>query len=519
MRALHLRYENMKKGEIISGVVESVAFPNKGIIKTEENTVVVKGALTGQRVTARVTKKRSGKAEAMLLSVDEKSPLEDGAPFCPHFGICGGCTYQTMSYETQLEFKTAQVRELLKNYVTDKFEAPHASPRLTGYRGKMEFSFGNEVKDGPLVLGLHKKNSFYDIVSVSGCGIIDDGLRDVLNATEAWAKSTGLGFYHKMTKTGYFRHLLLRRGGNTGEILVDLVTRSAAAEFEGGAQTKDAAVIESACEEACAKAPAEIEAALMEGFKEAVLAADKTGMIKGILHTVNDSPADAIIDEGTTLLYGQEYFEDELLGLGFKITPFSFFQTNPLGAEVLYSVVREYVGTTKDKVIFDLYCGTGTIGQLLAPVAKKVVGIEIIPEAVEAAKLNAERNGLTNCEFIAGDVLKKLDEITDKPDFIVLDPPREGIVPKALSKILAYGVDNLVYVSCKPTSLARDLEAFAAAGYEVKRATCVDMFPWTGHVEVCCLLERLRSAKDHIEITIDAEDYYRIKDSEKKQDE
>ena len=485
----------MKKGEIVSGVIENVAFPNKGIMRVEDTPVTVKGTITGQKVTALVNKKRGGKAEARLLSVDEKSPLESGEQFCPHFGICGGCCYQTMTYEGQLNFKTEQVKSLLKNYIREdgvdgagkvceaEFEPPHASPLELGYRGKMEFSFGNEVKDGPLVLGLHKKGSFYDIVPVRECGIIDESLREILKATEEWAVSTGLAFYHKMQKTGYFRHLLLRRGGNTGEVLVDLVTRSAYAEFEGDLDK---------------------EAKLMEEFKEALLGTKAAAAIKGILHTVNDAQADAIIDQGTTLLYGQDFFEDELLGLKFKITPFSFFQTNPLGAEVLYSTVRDYVGTTKDKVIFDLYSGTGTIGQLLAPVAKKVVGIEIVEEAVESAKINAARNGLTNCEFIAGDVLKKIDEITDKPDFIVLDPPREGIVPKALSKILAYGVENMVYVSCKPTSLAHDLEAITAAGYAVKKVTCVDMFPWTANVETVCLLSRQR-VDGHIDIDLDVE--------------
>ena len=213
------------------------------------------------------------------------------------------------------------------------------------------------------------------------------------------------------------------------------------------------------------------------------------GRIVGILNTQNDSVADAIINEHTELLYGQEFFYEELLGLRFRITPFSFFQTNSLGAEVLYETARDYIADAGDgKLVYDLYSGTGTIAQILAPVARKVIGVEIVEEAVEAAKENAELNGLKNCEFLAGDVLKVLDEIEEKPDFIVLDPPRDGIHPKALEKIIRYGVDQMVYISCKPTSLARDLEVLMARGYEPERICCVDMFPQTTGIETVVML-------------------------------
>ena len=219
--------------------------------------------------------------------------------------------------------------------------------------------------------------------------------------------------------------------------------------------------------------------------------ADYKGTLNGILHTVNDSLADAVINEGTKALYGKDYIYEELLGLKFKITPFSFFQTNSLGAEVLYTKTREFVGEIDNQVVFDLYSGTGTIAQILAPVAKKVVGVEIIEEAVVAARENARLNGLDNCEFIAGDVLKVIDDIKDKPDMIVLDPPRDGIHPKAIDKIIDFGVNKIVYVSCKPTSLARDIEIFEARGYKVKKVCCVDMFPGTGHVESVVLLTKV----------------------------
>ena len=213
-------------------------------------------------------------------------------------------------------------------------------------------------------------------------------------------------------------------------------------------------------------------------------------------------------DEGTEILYGQDYFYEELLGLRFKISAFSFFQTNSLGAEVLYETVREFIGSSgleQGSVVYDLYSGTGTIAQMLAPAAGRVIGVEIVEEAVQAARENAGLNGLENCKFIAGDVLKVLETIEEKPDFIVLDPPREGVHPKALERILDYGVEKMVYISCKPTSLARDLRIMQERGYIVERGRCVDMFPGTVHVETVCLLSKL-NVEHHIEVELNLDE-------------
>lgn len=269
-------------------------------------------------------------------------------------------------------------------------------------------------------------------------------------------------FYKKMQHVGYLRHLLLRRANTTGEILVNLVTTSQ-------------------------------EEMDLTPLKEALLALDLEGKIVGFLHIINDGLSDMVRSDETRILYGQDYFYEEILGLKFKVTPFSFFQPNSYGAEVLYNTAREYLGSTKDMTVFDLYSGTGTISQILAPVAKEVIGVEIVEEAVEAAKANAALNGIENCHFIAGDVLKVIDEIKEKPDTIVLDPPRDGIHPKALPKIIQYGVDKIVYISCKPSSLARDLEVFLQRGYRVEKCVCVDQFCQTVHVEVVCCLHRVNS--------------------------
>ena len=265
----------------------------------------------------------------------------------------------------------------------------------------------------------------------------------------------------------------------------------------------------------------------IEAFSERLKGLALEGRISGFLHCINDSLADNVQADELRVIFGSDSFTEELLGLKFKVTPFSFFQTNSSGAEVLYDTVRRFSLNSglKDRkpsgedckdlpVIFDLYSGTGTIAQLLAPVARKVIGVEIVEEAVESARNNAALNGLTNCEFIAGDVLKVLDEITEKPDFIILDPPRDGIHPKALPKLISYGVKNMIYISCKPTSLARDLPAFLEAGYKVTKLAMVDMFPWTANIEtVVSLGKNFERPADYVQIGIDAEDYYRIKDA------
>ena len=436
----------MKKGDILEGIVTRVDYPGKGVVETSEGICIVKNVLPGQRVSLRVSKKRRGKAEGMLLEVIEKAPLERTAP-CPHFGRCGGCIYLHLPFEKELELKKSQVERLLQGAVAEGaklsgipveeidvsgwFEGILPSPQEYEYRNKMEYTFGDEYKDGPLALGMHKRGGFYDIVTVDGCRITDPDFSLILKTTLQYFSKAELPFYHRLRHTGYLRHLLVRKAAFTGEILVDLVTTT---QYQPD----------------------------LSGFVDALVSLQDNGLLKGryagILHTNNDSLADAVLDQGTEILYGTDYFTEELLGLKFNVTPFSFFQTNSHGAEVLYDTARKYLTEGcmegKDKgVVYDLYSGTGTIAQLMAPAARKVIGVEIVEEAVEAAKVNAARNGLTNCSFLAGDVLKVLDTIEEKPDTIILDPPRDGIHPKALPRILSYGVENILYILWKISSI------------------------------------------------------------------
>lgn len=468
----------MKKGQIREGIVTDVKFPNKGVVRlhpVEEESACeyafVKNVLPGQRISLGIGKVRKGKAEGRLLEVLAPSPEEIPAP-CPHFGSCGGCTCLSLPYEKQLALKGRQVRDLLEQALEGQqegweFEGVRPSPRELSYRNKMEFTFGDEYKDGPLALGMHKRGSFHDIVSVRDCQIVDGDYRRILSGTLDFFTKKKTPFFHRLTHVGYLRHLLVRKAAHTGEILIALVT--------SGQRMPE-------------------EDKLLREFSAMLQGLSLEGRIVGILHICNDSLADVVRSDRTEILYGRDFFHEELLGLRFRISVFSFFQTNSPGAEVLYRTVREYIGKPgrQDCVVYDLYSGTGTIAQMMAPVAGEVIGVEIVEEAVEAARENARENGLENCRFLAGDVLKVLDEIEEKPDFIILDPPRDGVHPKALGKIIRYGVERMVYISCKPTSLARDLEAFLAGGYVMERACCVDMFPGTGGIETVCLLNRIK---------------------------
>lgn len=484
----------MKKGQVYEAIVERVDFPNKGVVNTGEGNVIVKNSLPGQKVKLSVNKVRKGKAEGRLLEVIEKSPLETGTP-CSHFGVCGGCNYLSLPYEEQLKIKEGQVKKLLDGALGRQaadwtWEGIKGSPVAYEYRNKMEFSFGDEVKDGPLSLGMHKRGSFYDVVTVGDCRIVDADYRLILNTALAYFAAEGVSYYHRLRHDGYLRHLLVRKASRTGEILAALVTTSQEAkkaQVSDGEGTAGETAQVTHSTGATEKTGGDEQ--LLRGFLDRLLELEHSGRLQGkfagILHIANDSLADVVQSDRTDILYGKDYFYEELLGLRFKISTFSFFQTNSYSAEVLYETAREYVGdlTGSGKVVFDLYSGTGTIAQLMAPVAKKVIGVEIVEEAVEAARRNAAENGLDNCEFIAGDVLKVLDTIEEKPDMIILDPPRDGIHPKALPKIIDYGVEHIVYISCKPTSLVRDLETFLDCGYAVEKAVAVDQFPWTANVE------------------------------------
>lgn len=450
-----------KKDEIILEIAD-VNFPNKAYGYYEGEKVIVKNAVPGQKVQAQVFKKRGSGVEARLQEVIERSPLEREAGMCSHYALCGGCTYQTMRHEEELRLKERQVKRLLENagICVQSWEGIVPAPSETGYRNKCEFSFGDEEKDGDLALGMRKRMSYYEVVTLKDCNIVDADYLRIIEGTLQFFQERRVPFYHKARHDGSLRHLVVRKGAATGEILINLVTSS--------------------------EVPFSVEE-----FKDMLLGLELDGSVCGILHSVNDGLADVVKSDEMRLLYGRDFFMEKLFDLEFKVSVYSFFQTNSAGAEKLYSIVKEFAGDVADKTVFDLYCGTGTIGQIMAEAgSKKVLGIELIEEAVVAANENAKCNHLENCTFLAGDVLKMVDELEERPDLIIVDPPRDGIHPKAIGKIIAFGAPEIVYVSCKPTSLARDLEIFQQEGYQVERVKLMDMFPRTVHVETCVLLGR-----------------------------
>ena len=386
---------------------------------------------------------------------------------CKHNEFCGGCLHQGMDYTAQVEMKCKEVLNLLKKKDIDygEFLGIDASPAIYRYRNKMEYTFGDQVKDGEMTLGMHQKGRFMSIVTVDECQLVDVDFNIILRATLNFCTDKGYSFYHKKSHKGLMRNLIIRKGVRTGELLVNIVTSSQ----------------ESFDEEAYAE--------LLLGLSEYSYG-KLNNKIVGILHTINDNIADAVICDNLKILYGRDYYTEKIMGLDFKVSAFSFFQTNVEAVENLYTQAIDMIDDFEGKVAFDLYCGTGTITQVLAKKAKKAIGIELVEEAVAAAKENAKLNGLSNCEFLAGDVFNVLETVTEKPDVIVLDPPRVGIQAKALDKIISYGVEQIVYISCNPKTLVENLYYLQYNGYKAKKIKAFDNFPFTKHTECVALLEK-----------------------------
>lgn len=380
---------------------------------------------------------------------------------CKDSNMCGGCVYQGVPYEEQLSNKAGEVRRLLaeKNIDYGTLLPIAPAPDRFGYRNKMEYTFGDMEKGGPTTLGMHKKKHFMSIVTVDACQLVHDDFNRVLRAVLDFVTEKGYSHYHKKTHKGLMRHLIVRRGIRTGELLVNVVTSSEAGFDEAG-------------------------------FVEMLRALPLENKLAGVLRTINDRLADAVYCDELKILYGRDYYMEEILGLRFKVSAFSFFQTNVDAVENLYSYALNLIDDFADKTAFDLYCGTGTITQALAKKAGKAVGIELAQEAVESAKANAALNGLENCEFIAGDVFEALKTLADKPDVIVVDPPRVGISPNALDRIISYGVKQIVYISCNPKSLADNLYYMQYYGYRVVSVKPFDNFPGTKHTECVALLQK-----------------------------
>lgn len=449
----------MKKRDIIEVTIDKLGFGGVASGTYEGQNVFVKNGIPGQKLKVLVKKMRKGNVEGKMLSVLEKSDLET-SEVCNHYNVCGGCSILSVPYENQLKLKSQQLEELFA-------EEGHAeivdievvsSKKNLEYKNKMEFTFGNEMIDAPLALGMHMKNKSSSIVTVDTCMIIDEDYRKILKSTVDFFAKEDLPFYRVMRREGYLRHLVVRKGHNTGEIMVNIVTTS------------------------------QIDYS-MKNYVNMLLSLETQAEIVSVLHTTNDSFSDAVICDKLDVLHGRDHIYEELLGYRFKISPFSFFQTNTSGAEVLYSEVMKMLDDAKDKTLFDLYSGTGTIGIILSSKVKNVIGVEIVEEAVEVANENCITNKVENAQYIAGDVKDTVSSLEGAPDIIILDPPRAGMHPKAIDDVLSFGAKEIIYVSCNPKAFAQELAKFKAHGYEVKCYVAVDQFPNTGHVECVILMQ------------------------------
>lgn len=450
----------MKIKPVVEIQITKARFPNEGVGIYEGLPMYIKNALPGQKIAARIHKRRKDKLEGSIVEVLERAPMETQS-FCPHFGECGGCSRQTLPYPEQLKLKETLYRETLEKYgvTVETMEPIIPSPEIYGYRNKMEYTFGDEIKGGPITLGMHRMTRASDIITTDQCRIAPADFNLILSTVLNWAREKGYQQYNRFKNEGFLRNLILRRGVYTHEILVALCTTS----YE------------------------KLESAEL---LQQLLNLPLEGTIVGVLHLVHDRTGDVVRAETQETLYGREWYMEELMGLKFKVSFFSFFQTNPAGAQLLYHKALSYFSDNAGKEVFDLFSGTGTLAQIMAAKASRVTAVELVADAVDAARQNAELNGITNCTFIAGDVFEVLSSLDHTPERILVDPPRAGIAPKAWEMILGYGADEIVYISCNPVTLAENLQVAEKMGYQAAISCPVDQFPHTPHLECVVKLER-----------------------------
>jgi 23S rRNA (uracil1939-C5)-methyltransferase len=449
----------VKLHEEIELQVDSLAYGGNGVARLNGFVVFVRRGLPGDRVRARVTKVKRGFAEALATEVLEPSTKRVEAP-CAHYPACGGCRFQDLDYAVQAAAKEDQVRDSLKRIAG--IAEPPLEPILPAasqffYRNKLEYSF-TQTPSGP-ALGFHKAGRWDEVLEVEKCWLTTDLGNAIRNTVRDWAREEGLEAYDQAEGTGYLRHLVVREGRNTGQVLVMLVT-ARGEKFERGYLVE-----------------------VLTRFPE----------VKSIHWAINDTPAE-VTNLPTTLLWGADAIEEEILGLRFRVRPNAFLQTNTEMAEQLYALAIEYAALTGGETVYDLYCGTGTIGLAMAAHALTVWGVDISEESIACALENLDLNGIGNAAFFAGNVGQSLEELAEragKPDVVVVDPPRAGLAGKALRRTGELGAPRLVYISCNPTTLASDVKVLRDEyGYELVRTKPVDMFPHTPHVESVSLLER-----------------------------
>ena len=463
----------IKKGQEYELTIESLAYGGKGIAKVNGFVVFVKNAIPGQKVRALIYRKRKGYAEARPLEVLEESSFKTDAS-CEHFAFCGGCTFQQLDYEEQLNQKRQQVEDLFirqAGIVNFKIDDVIGADEIYHYRNKMEFSFSNrrwvlpgEAEDAykDFALGLHVPRRYDKILDINQCFIQPELGNDILNAVKSTAQELKLKPYDVKTHNVFLLHLVLRFGHNTGDVMVNLVT-----SYENP----------------------ELIQPLADDIHE------QFPQVTTIINNINTKKADIAFGEYETLLYGEPTITEKIGNLTFEISANSFFQTNTHQGEKLYKAALTGANLTGEEIVYDLYCGTGSISLLLAQKSKEVHGFELITSSIEDATRNAISNGITNVYFHKANLdffFKKGKNRNDLPDphVIVIDPPRAGMHKDVVSALPKFGAKRLVYISCNPTTQSRDIALLLEEGYTLKKLTMVDMFPHTPHIETVGILEK-----------------------------
>ena len=460
--------------------IESLAPGGKGIAHYHDFAVFVERAVPGQIVDALIFKKKKRYAEARVATIINHAPYEEIPP-CEHFGICGGCLHQQIPYDLQLQYKRQQLRETLHHvggFIDVDVLPVLPSPEIYHYRNKMEFSFSRsrwltpdeirsdeEIDDKNFALGLHVPGRYDKVLDLGVCLLQSDRANHVYQFVKQWTRASGILPYSTVEHSGYWRFFVIREAKHTGQMMINIIT----ADVD------------------------EYHAAVQRLAGEMIAAFP---FVSTILHNINRKKAQIAVGDEERILHGNGYINEMLGERQYQISANSFFQTNSLQAERLYMLIREWGVFQPNEVVYDLYCGTGSIAIFIAGQVEKVVGIELVPQAIADANRNCDLNNIRNCHFIEGDLKDQL-QMPDafvaqygKPDTIIIDPPRSGMHPSLPDSIVALNAHRIVYVSCNPATLARDLRLLCNRYYQLLRVQPVDMFPHTPHCEAIALLER-----------------------------
>ncbi len=442
--------------------ITGLTHEGQGVGKIEGFVVFVDGVLPGENVDIKIVKQTKSYAVGRLVNINNSS-ADRVKPFCPVYDKCGGCAVQHMSYQAQLDFKKDTVLQNIRRIgglQNIKVNNTIGMENPFKYRNKVQYPVGSDK--GDIRIGFYETRS-HNIIDSNLCDIQPDESNNIRDVVRDFCKDAGIAIYDEKTGKGLLRHVMVRKGFKTGEIMVVLV-------INGDKLVKSDELVNK----------------LLENFPD----------IKSIILNVNTRNTNIILGDKNICIYGQKYITDYIGSFKFEISPLSFFQVNPIQTEVLYEKALEYAGLSGNETVFDLYCGIGTISLFLSTKAKRVVGVEVVTDAISDAKRNAEINGVSNVEFLVGEAEKVIPELYAqgvKADVVVVDPPRKGCDEVLLNTLVEMQPQRIVYVSCNPSTLARDLKYLTEHGFEAKEVQPVDMFPWTGHVEATILMTRCGS--------------------------